>query len=231
VRQFPEAILLVDTYDTLGGIRNVIELAKELGRTFRVTGIRLDSGDFRHLAVEARKLLDSAGLNSLKIFASSSLDEYTIEELLNAGVPIDGFGVGGRMAVSKDAPMLDTAYKIVEYAGHARMKLSENKASLPGRKQVFRMIKGGTYSGDTIALANEKLSGEPLLRKYMDKGARTFPAETLDVMRSRCESEIRNLSRPLLSFAPATTAYPVELSPALRELRAHTIDLIKEDQS
>jgi nicotinate phosphoribosyltransferase len=218
VTQFPEAILLVDTYDTIGGIRNVIELARELGPQFRVSGVRLDSGNIAELSREARKLLDSAGLNHLKIYASNSLDEYSIEELVNAGAPVDGFGVGGRMGVSSDAPMLDTAYKLVEYAGRATMKLSTDKGSLPGRKQIFR------GAGDTIALADEKLAGQPLLVKYMENGVRKMPAESLDVMRSRCESE---LYRPGL----ASPDYSVGLSPGLSELRAHTLDLIKEDSS
>jgi nicotinate phosphoribosyltransferase len=218
VKQFPEAILLVDTYDTLAGVRNVIELAKELGSQFRVTGIRLDSGDIAQLALEARRLLDSAGLNQLKVFASNSLDEYSIEQLMTSGAPVDGFGVGGRMGVSSDAPMLDTAYKLVEYAGRATMKLSAHKGSLPGRKQIFRS------SGDTIALADESLPGEPLLLKYIANGKRIIPEETLDIMRSRCASEIRKLGS-------ADAGYPVELSPGLCELRAHTLDLIKEDTS
>ena len=217
VRQFPDAILLVDTYDTTDGIRNVIRLAEELGPQFRVSGVRLDSGNIAQLAVEARKLLDSAGLNHLKIYASNSLDEYSIEKLLNSGAPLDGFGVGGRMGVSSDAPMLDTAYKLVEYAGRATMKLSADKGSLPGQKQIFR------DTGDTIGLAAEGLSGEPLLLKYMEKGVRQIPAETLEVMRSRCQSELRKLG--------SANAYPVQLSPGLHQLRAHTLDLIKEDKS
>jgi len=218
VGQFPEAILLVDTYDTVAGVRNVIELAKEMGPKFRVSGIRLDSGNILQLAIESRRLLDSAGLNHLKIFASSSLDEYSIEELLKSGAPIDGFGVGGRMGVSNDAPMLDTAYKLVEYDGRPTMKLSADKSSLPGRKQVFR------DTGDTIALADEKLSGRPLLLKYVENGVRKIATESLEVMRLRCQSEIRRLGS-------ADAGYSVELSHGLCELRAHTLDLIKEDKS
>lgn len=231
VVQFPEAILLVDTYDTLAGVRHVIELARELGPKFRVTGIRLDSGNILHLALESRKLLDSAGLNHLRIFASSSLDEYAIENLLNAGAPIDGFGVGGRMGVSDDAPMLDTAYKLVEYGGRPRMKLSEDKASLPGRKQVFRESEGGVFKRDILAVVDEKLSGEPLLSRFMEKGARTHPMETLDAARARLQSEIQKLPKPLLSLVSSEMVYPVELSHGLRELREHTLDWIKEDKS
>src|SRR5262245_33649346 len=108
VREFPDAILLVDTYDTVAGIRHVIQLAKELGSEFRVSGVRLDSGDLAQLAKEARRLLDSAGLSHMKIYASNSLHEYLIEHLFRSGAPLDGFGVGGRMGVSSDSPMLDT---------------------------------------------------------------------------------------------------------------------------
>ena len=120
------------------------------------------------------------------------------------------------MGVSSDAPMLDTAYKLVEYAGRATMKLSAHKSSLPGRKQIFR------DSGDTIALPDENLPGQPLLLKYIENGVRKIPEESLDVIRSRCASEIRKLGS-------ADAGYPVELSPGLSELRAHTLDLIKED--
>ena len=226
IRQFPEAILLVDTYDTLGGVRKVIELAREMGPQFRVSGIRLDSGDLAHLAIESRKLLDSAGLHHVRVFVSSSLDEYAIEELLNAGAPIDGFGVGGRMGVSDDAPVLDTAYKLVEYAGRARMKLSTDKVSLPGRKQVFRETESETFKRDVIGIAGEKLSGEPLLMKVMENGRRTQPAETLDQIRARCLSGIQKLPQPLLSLLPSEWEYPVELSQGLRELRANTLDLL-----
>src|SRR5213593_664535 len=167
VRSFPDAILLVDTYDTVQGVHNVIELARELGSQFRVNGIRLDSGDLAHLAKEARKLLDGAGLTEVKIFASSSLDEYVIESLLARGAPIDGFGVGAHMATSADAPFLDTAYKLVEYAGVARMKHSQDKTTLPGRKQIFRERSGQTAHRDIIGLAGEQLSGTPLIRKVM----------------------------------------------------------------
>src|SRR5262249_16179152 len=135
----------------------------------------------------------------------------------DSGVPLDGFGVGGRMGVSSDAPMVDTAYKLVEYAGRATMKLSADKGSLPGRKQIFR------DTGDTIALADDKLSGRTLLVKYMENGVRKIRTETLDVMRSRCQSELRELGS-------ANAGYPVALSPRLCELRAHTLDLIKEDK-
>ena len=85
-----------------------------------------------------RALLDEAGLQRVRIFASGGLDEYQLDRLVRDGAPIDAFGVGTRMGVSADAPSLDSAYKLVEYAGRPMLKLSEDKATEPGRKQVFR---------------------------------------------------------------------------------------------
>ena len=146
--QFPETILLVDTYDTLEGVRRVIELAHELGDEFRVRGVRLDSGDLGGLAKAARELLDEADLHQVKIFASGGLDEMEIDRLLSEGAPIDGFGIGTALGVSQDAPGLDIAYKLAAYDGRGRLKLSAGKPILPGRKQVFRLEEGGLAIGD-----------------------------------------------------------------------------------
>lgn len=219
VRSFPEAILLVDTYDTLKGIHHVIELARELGSQFRVTGIRLDSGDLLHLAKEARRLLDSAGLSRLKIFLSSSLDEYVIDHLLASGAPVDGFGVGAHLATSEDAPFLDTAYKLAEYAGRPRMKFSEQKATLPGRKQIFREKANGKASRDVLGLVNENLPGQPLLIRVMENGRRTPPGSTLDECRAHCKSELSALPDALLDLSPANPGYRVDLSRQLRQIK------------
>src|SRR5690606_28492655 len=114
---YPETTLLVDTYDTLGGVARVIALAREVGEAFSVRALRLDSGDLAALAKAARRMLDDAGLTGVGLFASSSLDEHEITALLDAGAPLDGFGVGTRMATAADAPALDTVYKLSAYAG------------------------------------------------------------------------------------------------------------------
>ncbi|HLU49896.1 MAG TPA: nicotinate phosphoribosyltransferase, partial [Planctomycetota bacterium] len=137
-RVFPETVLLVDTYDTIAGVERVIELSRRLGEEFRVRAIRLDSGDLGELAREARRRLDRAGLERVEIFASGGLDERSVARLVTEGAPISGFGVGTSLAVSRDAPDLDMAYKLVEYEGKSRLKLSSAKAILPGRKQIFR---------------------------------------------------------------------------------------------
>src|SRR5438034_9056077 len=140
-----------------------------MGSGFRISGVRLDSGDLAREAREVRAMLDRAGLNQVQIFVSSSLDEYAIERLLASGSPIDGFGVGAHLATSSDAPFLDTAYKLVEYAGRPKLKLSESKSTLPGRKQILRQKTSGKAVRDVIGLRSEELSGEPLLIPVMSK--------------------------------------------------------------
>jgi nicotinate phosphoribosyltransferase len=147
---YPETTLLADTYDTPEGVRKVIKLSAKLGDRFRVRAIRLDSGDLGSLASQARRELDGAGLKHVTIFASSSLDEYEIQDLVNSGAPIDAFGVGTKLAVMDGASRLDMAYKLVEYGGKGRLKLSTSKVLYPGRKQVFRQVENGLMVGDVI---------------------------------------------------------------------------------
>ncbi|MDX1530222.1 MAG: nicotinate phosphoribosyltransferase [Rhodothermales bacterium] len=214
-RLYPETTLLVDTYDTLEGVENVIRLAGEVGDAFRVRAIRLDSGDLAALAGDARRRLDAAGLTGVQIFASGGLDEWEVQDLLAQHAPIDGFGVGTRMGTSADAPTLETVYKLAAYAGSGRMKLSERKATLPGPKQVFRRYEGGTAAGDTIGLADEALDGEPLLVEVMRDGARTDAGrESLDTMRARAERERARLPERLLRLEPVEP-YPVTVSDRL----------------
>jgi len=216
VASFPETVLLVDTYDTIAGVRNVIELARRMGDDFRVSAVRLDSGDLAGLALESRRLLDGAGLGAVRIFASGGLDEDRIAELIAAGAPIDGFGVGTRMGVSHDAPDLDIAYKLCSYAGRGRVKLSPGKPILPGRKQVFRAGAGGVATGDIIARDGEAVAGRPLLTCVMRAGRRTDPSPpSLDELRRGAREEIGWLPRHIRALAPAVPPYRVELSDAL----------------
>lgn len=215
----PETILLVDTYDTAEGVRRVVALAREMGAAFRVRGVRLDSGDLLALSRQARAMLDEAGLRHVQIFASGGLDEHRIAALLAAGAPIDAFGVGTEMSVSADAPALDIAYKLVAYAGEGRMKLSAGKRTLPGRKQVYRGA-----AGDTLALAEESLAGEPLLRPVMRDGRRLAPRPALAEARRAAAARIAALPEALRGLQPAPASWPVTVSPALerhaREVRA-----------
>ena len=219
VRAYPEAILLIDTYDVQAGLENVIRLARELGSDFRAAGVRLDSGDLAKHAINVRQRLDGARLQQVKIFASSSLDEYEIHRLVTAGVPINGFGVGRHLATSSDVPVLDTAYKLTEYAGKPKMKLSESKATLPGKKQIFRLQEGGKAVRDVIGLTSETgLKGDPLLVKVMENGRRIHPPEPLEVCRERCRAERNALPPELLRLDKVEPGYRVELSEALSAL-------------
>lgn len=210
---YPETTLLVDTYDTLTGVDNVIRLAEELGEAFRVKAIRLDSGDLAELSKAARAKLDQAGLSHVSIFASGNLDEYRIRELLEQGAAIDGFGVGTLMGVSADAPSLDMTYKLTSLDGQDCIKLSTNKISLPGPKQIFRVMEHGHAVRDVIAGKEESLPGIPLLHTVMKNGERIAPAPTIAESRETALAELRTLPEEIRELAPA--AYPVEISAGL----------------
>ncbi|HEY1759934.1 MAG TPA: nicotinate phosphoribosyltransferase [Bryobacteraceae bacterium] len=126
------AVYLIDTYDTLEGAKRAAALGTPLW------GVRLDSGNLVELAPVVRGILDNAGLRGAKIMATGDLNEYKIQELVAAGSPIDVFGVGTELATSADAPALSVVYKMVELGGRYTLKLSDDKATLPGTKQVFR---------------------------------------------------------------------------------------------
>ena len=213
----PETVLLVDSYDTTEGVRTVIRLARELGDGFRVRGVRLDSGDLAEHARAARRMLDEAGLKQVEIFASGGLDEHSVAELLAGGAPLDGFGVGTRLDVSADAPYLDVVYKLVAYDGRGRIKLSTEKATLPGRKQVWRISEGGEPVRDVVALHDETIDGEPLLRPVMRGGRRLAAGRvTLDEARAHARAQRDRLPARLRGLAAAEPPYVVEISDGLR---------------
>ena len=233
-RLYPDTVLLVDTYDTLEGIRKVAELAREPGTHFRVGAVRLDSGDLADLAFKARRMLDEAGLRRVTIFGSGGLDENEIARLVAAGAPIDGFGVGSEMGVSRDAPSLDIAYKLVEYAGRGRMKLSPGKALLPGRKQIFRVEREGAAEHDILGLRDEGPCGRPLMQRVMAGGRRSAAGRvTLDDARAHARAESDRLPPRLRGLSPATPPYAVLLSPGLQQERdalRRRYDLIGSDE-
>ncbi len=210
---------LVDTYDTPTGIKNAITVIKELGLRGRI-GVRIDSGDLLELSNRARRMLDRAGLEKVRVIASGSLDEFQIDELVGAGARIDAFGVGTRMGVSADYPYLDTAYKLVEYAGRPVMKLSRNKVTEPGRKQVFRRHKP---FGDVIGLFDERApSGrEPLLEPLMTSGRRTRKRPTIAESR-RCFEEDLAVLPPPARRINSPQQPPVRTTEGLRRMTAET---------
>ncbi len=193
---------LVDTYDTLNGVRAAIDVIREL-RLTRGIGVRLDSGDLDHLSREARRLLDDAGLAEAQIFASGGLDELEVEALLRGGAPVDAFGIGTQMGVSADAPYIDSVYKLVEAGGRPVLKLSSGKETAPGAKQVWRGA-----NDDILALREEPPPTEgstPMLEPAMRGGRRVGPAPSLDEMRSRFQTDLEALpagARRLLDPEP-----------------------------
>ena len=220
---FPDtSTFLVDTYDTIEGVRRAISVALDMRRVgHRLRAIRLDSGDLLDLSIEARALLDEAGLTDVEVFASGGLDEFAVAELLKSGAPIDGFGVGTKIGVSADAPWTDCAYKLVEYEGRPSVKQSAGKHSVPGAKQVFRhRHENGTYVGDTIGLAGERPPeerDEPLLNQVMREGRRREQPESLEGLRDRFKDEFARLPEQHKALeSPAT--YRVTTSDALQKL-------------
>jgi nicotinate phosphoribosyltransferase len=182
---------LVDTFDTVEGVRTAIDVARELG--LPNLGIRLDSGDLGELARTSRRLLDEAGFRGARIVASGSLDELEIGRLTAAGAPIDVFGVGTRMGVSADAPYLDSVYKLVEYDARPVMKLSPAKVTAPGAKQILRR-RSGDFD-DVIALREEPLPGdrEALLVPVMAAGRRLGPDPVLAEAAGRLRADLERL--------------------------------------
>ena len=215
-------VLLIDTYDTESAARQLAARGAEWRRRglgFR--GVRLDSGDLGALSKSVRRILDGGGLQHVTIFASGNLDEYRVAELLGAGAPVDGFGIGTSLVTSADAPSLDAVYKLQEYAGKPRRKRSVGKATWPGRKQVLRHYDAqGRFHHDDIAVDGEPAAGEPLLVPVMRGGKRVVAQERLEAMCVRAARQLGSLPERLKSLEPAGDPYPVAISPGLRALAA-----------
>lgn len=217
-------VLLIDTYDTEAAAQKVVELAPRLkAEGIAIKGVRLDSGNLGDHARKVRKILDEGGLSRTNIFSSGNLDEHMLRELLQAGAPIDGFGIGTRLDTSADAPYLDCAYKLVEYAGHPRRKRSEGKATWPGRKQVYRDYddQGQYMQADVITMEDDVPQGVPLIQAVMKGGQRLQPAEPLATSRERAARQLAQLPEHLRALG-TTPPFLVTISPALEALARET---------
>lgn len=215
---FPEnTILLVDTYDTLEGVRKAISMEGT------IKGVRLDSGDLVALAVKTRDLLDAHGRNDVRIVASGNLDEEKILAFSLSGAPIDAYGVGTDLVVSVDAPSCDLVYKLVEVIGDGkvqpRIKASEGKATVPFRKQVFRQLREGKFAGDAIGRWDESMTGEPLLQKYIETGQliAELPGDLREI-RDRAQEQLSQLPTPF-KLLHSAEEYPVEYSKRLLDIQ------------
>jgi nicotinate phosphoribosyltransferase len=208
-------VQLVDTYNTLEGVRKVA------GMGMPVWGIRLDSGDFQALSRGARAILDDAGLREAKIMVSGDLDEHSIRDLVTGGAPVDAFGVGTQLATSADAPSMAAIYKLVELdvgCGIKRFtaKLAEDKTTLPGAKQLFRFS-----DHDVLARSGECSNGRAMLRPVLLNGNLVEPLPDLKAARARAAESLASLPEPLRSLDPAEP-WPVRHSKDLIALIERT---------
>ncbi len=224
-------VLLLDTYDTEAAARKVVALAPRLkAKGIAIRGVRLDSGDLVALSRSVRGILDAGGLADVTIFASGGLDEDAIAGFARAKAPIDGLGVGTSLTTSSDVPALDCVYKMQEYAGLPRRKRSANKATWPGRKQVWRRYgPDGRMAGDLLGLEGHDQGGEPLIQPVMQGGRRLQPAPSLDDIRRRAKRELERLPEPLRRLEPGTT-YPVEVADELVQLAAEVDRRVQENK-
>jgi nicotinate phosphoribosyltransferase len=215
-------ILLIDTYNTEAGARKVVELAPKLKADgIAIRGVRIDSGDLTASAKKVRGILDAGGLRDVIILVSGGINEDVLQSMMAAKAPIDGFGIGVNLDASIDAPSLDCAYKLQEYAGKPRRKLSEGKVTWPGRKQVWRSYgTDGSMRGDVLSLENDTQPGEPLLAPVVRAGKRIAPAPTLAQIRERAVRGLGRLPEPLRRLESGVN-YPVQISDKLSALAAH----------
>jgi nicotinate phosphoribosyltransferase len=228
----PEGLVfLIDTYDTEAAARKVVALAPRLKAAgISVSGVRLDSGDLIALSKSVRRILDEGGLADVTIFASGGLDEDQLMAMAKANAPIDGFGIGTSLTTSSDAPALDCAYKLQEYAGLPRRKRASGKATLPGRKQVWRRYgPDGRMAGDTLSVENDDQDGNALIHRVMQAGKRVSPAPTLDEIRKHAARELQRLPASLRELEPSTT-YPVQVGETLVDIAAEFDRRLTEEE-
>ena len=217
--------LLIDTYDTLAAAREVVDLVRSGAH---IGAVRIDSGDLLEGARAVRAILDAGGCQAVRILASGNLDELEIARLCAADAPIDAFGVGTRLDTSADAPYLDCAYKLEEYAGRPRRKRSWGKATWPGRKQVYRSFGAdGRIAADVVALETERPPGEPLLECVMRGGRRLRPPEPVAALAARAARSLATLpeaSRTLAAPAPLVAAISAGVRALAEEVDRATRD-------
>ncbi|WP_337177845.1 nicotinate phosphoribosyltransferase [Paludisphaera sp.] len=211
-RVFPESTtLLVDTYDTLEGVRHAAAIAPPS------SAIRIDSGDIADLTAKARAILDEEGRGDVRIVASGDLDEFAVEGLIAAGAPIDAYGIGTELVTSRDAPAISMVYKLVELDGSGRFKLAPGKKTYPMAKQIYRRRDAaGILAGDLVARADEPAPPgmEPMLVPILREGQFVGRRATLAEARDRCRAQLAALPDDLKALRSDAT-YPVAYSDRL----------------
>jgi nicotinate phosphoribosyltransferase len=245
-------IFLVDTYDTLQGVRNAVAVGRRLREQgYPLLGIRLDSGDLAYLSIEARKILDAEGFADTPILASSDLDEHIINSLKEQGATIGVWGVGTRLATAYDQPALGGVYKLSALRGHDgrwedRVKLSEQavKTSTPGILQVRRFRRGGEMVADVIFDEKHPILGDwvvvdpadPTRRKFIPgdavgtdllvpvfrQGRRVYEMPPLDACRDRARQQLDEFHPSTKRFVNPHQ-YPAGLEAGLHQRKTEMI--------
>jgi nicotinate phosphoribosyltransferase len=205
---YPEnTIFLIDTYDTLEGVKNAIKVAKKKG--IRIKGVRIDSGDLLTLSKEVRRILDINGFRDSIILASGGINEYKIKELVDKKAPIDAFGVGTELVTSADTPYLDCAYKLVEYDGKPKMKLSSKKVTVPYKKQFYRIFRNGKILKDIVSHFDEIVEdGVKMLKLYIKDGEVVRRSPPLQEIREKTLINFKTLPDTFKSITQHMTLSP-----------------------
>ncbi len=221
-RSFPDrTVLLVDTYDTVQGARQAVEVGRRMTAAGNaLVGVRLDSGDMVALSRQVRKIFDDAGLPEIKIFASSGLDEHSVDRIVRGRGAVDAFGLGSKVGVSADQPYLNMVYKLVRYDARDVRKLSPGKQTLAGEKQLFRCQDAQSrYLEDIIGVRGESFEpAQQLLETVMQSGQICRRLPSLEEIRRDFRSRFKNLPDRYKQLSQPDT-YPVRLSPALSALQ------------
>jgi len=222
-----DLVLLIDTYDIARGASRAAKLAKTLRENgSRLEAVRIDSGDLGMEAKRVRAILDREGCHDTRIMVSGNVDEESIAQMRRAQAPIDIYGVGTRLTVSEDAPALDCAYKLQQYAGRPCRKRSQWKETWPGQRQVYRQYDlHGYLCLDMLGCVDETREGRALLRRVMSNGRRTVVSPRLSEIRKYCAHELALLP-PTLRTLETVTMPMVKVSSRQHALAAE-VDLIR----
>ena len=209
-----DAVLLIDTYDTVNGAETAMDVAREAG--VDIAGVRLDSGNLAALSREVAPIVGEAD-----VFISSGMDEYAIAEFFEDGGIGDGFGPGTALVTSTDAPKLEGVYKLVavgDETGDRRpsMKLSEGKVTYPGPKSVRRVVSDGDFDRDVLAARGEEGPGGELLITVFEDGERVYSLPDHETIRQRRAKQVASLPRSVRALQDPAE-YPVEISDELQE--------------
>jgi len=216
---FPETtVLLIDTYDIEEGARNAVKIGQSL------KGVRIDSDNIIEKSKKVRRILDKAGLHNAKILGSGDLNEYKIDKILKEKAPVDMFGVGTEMVTSRDDPALGGVYKLVEQITDDgikyRAKFSIEKATYPGKKQIFRRYdNNGMMKEDILTLANAKKpqGTEPLLKNYIKNGKLMKKLPELSQIRNTTVRNLKKLPNKYKNLYKVVH-FRVKISPELKRL-------------